>query len=301
MERALVTGASGLIGRHVAAALSRRGFDVHGCARTSTDVLTVNMHRCNLLDVDAMRSLIENVRPDVIVHCAWVTRHGAYWHSPENLDWLSSSVSLLRTAKLAGVRRFVGVGTCAEYEPSDNSAGHAAVAVGPPVTLYGTAKDALRRIGEKFAKVEGMEFAWARVFMLYGAGEHQDRLVASLARALVSGRPARMSSGAVVRDFLDARDVGAAVAALAASTLEDCVDIGSGHGVSLRSLAERLAALSGRPDLLIAGSLPDRQNESPMLIADATRLKTELGFCPSIELDTGLTDVLEYWRKRGEP
>ncbi|HEY5048801.1 MAG TPA: NAD(P)-dependent oxidoreductase [Rhizomicrobium sp.] len=299
MKRTLVTGASGLIGRHVAEALAQRGFEVHGCSRAPARTPAISMHQCDLLDSRATELLLREIRPDTIVHCAWVTTHGTYWQSPQNLEWLSAGVLLLRAARDAGMSRFVGVGSCAEYEAAGDMARHESRSPIAPTTLYGSAKDALRLAAEKTAAEQGFQYAWARVFMLYGAGEHPDRFIASLARAIVSGQPALMSSGTIVRDYLDARDVGTAIAMLAASPLAGVVNIASGHGITLRAVGEKLAKIAGRPDLLVPGALPPRAGEPQTLVADVGRLRDELGFRPSIALDRGLADVLDYWRVPG--
>jgi nucleoside-diphosphate-sugar epimerase len=293
MARVLVTGATGLIGQHVSASLAARDFDVHGVARRLGHQPCVTLHACDLLDPIATSQLVEDIRPDIVVHCAWITTHAVYWQSPANLTWLTASLSLLRATQQSGTRRFIGVGTCAEHAVAEADSDVRTLA-----TLYGTSKDAFRRVGEQFAANEHLEFAWTRVFMLYGAGEHPDRFIASLARALVSGQPARMSSGTVVRDFLDARDVGAAIAAVAASELTGTVDIGSGHAISLRTAGQLLAEISGRPDLFAPGALPDRAGEPLSLVADVSRLQDEIGYLPAITLDRGFRDALEYWRER---
>jgi nucleoside-diphosphate-sugar epimerase len=132
--------------------------------------------------------------------------------------------------------------------------------------------------------------------MLFGAGEHHDRFVASLAKSLASGKPAKMSSGTAVRDFLDARDVGGAVAALAMSNVAGAVNIASGDPVSLLDVGRRLANLAGKPELLAPGALPDRPGEPASLAVDATRLHREVGYRPKLTLDRGLSDALAYWR-----
>jgi nucleoside-diphosphate-sugar epimerase len=134
--------------------------------------------------------------------------------------------------------------------------------------------------------------------MLYGAGEHPARLVSSLARAFVKGESAKMSSGKPVRDFMDARDVGAGIAAVARADVLGCVNVASGEPVSVVSVARKLAELSGRPELLAVGALPDRPNEPAASYADTQRLRSEVGFTPSISLERGLADALDYWRKR---
>ncbi|MDZ4867518.1 MAG: NAD(P)-dependent oxidoreductase [Alphaproteobacteria bacterium] len=296
--RVLVTGATGLIGRHVVNALIERGAEVHAATRSLAHGTTngeVRWHKTNLLDQRERIQLLDSAEPQTIVHCAWVTDHGAYWTSPENLDWTAVTLSLAHEGHERGTTRFVGVGTCAEYAWGGDEPLSETTSPLQPATLYGIAKDAARRVLEAFAATSGMSFAWARVFMLYGAREHQDRLVASLARALTHGEPAKMSSGKIERDFLDARDVGAAIAALAASPATGPVNIASGTPVTLRHVGETLARLAGRPELLALGAYPDRPGEPQTIRADITRLTRDVGFTPRISLERGLSDALDAW------
>jgi len=301
-RRVLVTGATGLIGRHVVNALHEQGAEVHAVTRSLAHETTdseVRWHKANLLDHRDCTQLLDSAEADTIVHCAWVTEHGAYWTSPENLDWVAATLSLAHEAADRSTQRFVGVGTCAEYDWSGCEPLSEAKTPLNPTTLYGTAKDASRRVLEAFAATSGLSFAWARVAMLYGAGEHPDRFVASLARALLRGGLAKMSSGQQVRDLLDARDVGAAIAAVALSNVEGAVNIGSGEGVHLRAAAQTLARIAGHSDLLMPGALPDRANEPAHLVMDVTRLTRETGFRPKIPLEQGLADALAFWRREG--
>jgi nucleoside-diphosphate-sugar epimerase len=296
--RVLVTGATGLIGRHVVNALYERGVEVHAVTRSLAHETTngeIRWHKANLLDHRDRAQLLDSAAPQTVIHCAWVTDHGAYWTSPDNLDWTAATLSLAHKAHERGATRFVGVGTCAEYAWGGTAPLSETTAL-QPTTLYGVAKDAARRVLEAFAQTSNLSWAWARVAMLYGAGEYKDRFVASLSRALVQGEEAKMSSGKLVRDFLDARDVGAAIAAVAASKVTGAVNIGSGQPTTLLQVGQTLARLAGRPDLLRAGALPDRANEPTHLVMDVTRLTQEAGFRPSIALEQGLTDALEFWR-----
>lgn len=298
-RRVLVTGATGLIGRNVVNALRQSGVEVHAVTRSLTHVShdgEVRWHKANLLDHRDRTQLLDASAPQTVIHCAWVTEHGKYWTSPENLDWVGATLSLAREARDRGTTRFVGVGTCAEYEWGGDASLSEATTPLRPQTLYGVAKNATRGVLESFADISRISFAWGRVAMLYGAGEHPDRFVASVAKALAAGKPAKMSSGTAVRDFLDARDVGGAIAALAMSSVTGAVNIASGEATSLLDAARRLAHLAGGPDLVMAGALPDRPGEPQSLTVDATRLHREVGYRQEFTLDQGLIDALAYWR-----
>lgn len=95
---------------------------------------------------------------------------------------------------------------------------------------------------------------------------------------------------------MDVRDAGAAIAALALSNISGAINIGSGRVVLVSSVIRKLCELAGRPDLIGLGALPDREDEPPRIVADITRLRDELGFVPSISLEKGLADALEFWR-----
>lgn len=288
------------MGRHVLSELAVRGFDVHASARHANIAQSgtrATWHSCDLLSTEEARRLVISIKPDIVVHCAWVTEHGAYWTSTQNLDWVMSTLTLIAAAKSVGTSRFVGVGTCAEYAWGGAEPLQETRSILQASTLYGAAKDATRRLCEAFAQQSGMSFAWTRVFFLYGANEQPNRFISSLARALVRGEPAPMSSGIAVRDFMDARDVGGAIAAVADSQLFGAVNIGSGVGTTLRNAGETLARLAGKPALLRLNALPDRPNDPAVLVANVERLSQETDFQPSISLERGLQDALDYWQK----
>ncbi len=110
--------------------------------------------------------MLDSAQAQTIVHCAWVTDHGAYWTSPENLDWAAATLSLARESHERGAKRFVGVGTCAEYAWGGNEPLSEATTPLQPATLYGIAKDSTRRTLEAFAATSNLSFDRSRVFLL---------------------------------------------------------------------------------------------------------------------------------------
>jgi nucleoside-diphosphate-sugar epimerase len=182
-------------------------------------------------------------------------------------------------------------GTCAEY---DWSAGLCRESDTPlrPASLYGAAKLATGTAVTAYGAAHGPATAWGRVFFLYGPGEHPARLVASVIERLRAGEPVDVSHGRQVRDFLHVADVAGAFAALVASDVAGPVNVASGEPISLRELLAPLAARLGGAELIRWGARPADRAEPPRNVADATRLRDEVGFRPRFSLAAGLDDTL---------
>ena len=115
------------------------------------------------------------------------------------------------------------------------------------------------------------------------------------------GACCRLSArGLAIRDFIDVRDAGAALSALALSHVSGPVNIGTGEGITVAELALKLGELSGRPDLVRLGALPDRAGEPPRIVADVEKLREEVGFDGFRTLESGLTDALSFWKSDGK-
>lgn len=301
-ERLLLTGATGFVGRALVAPLAARGFVVHAVGRHgSASAGTTAWHSADLLDAGAARALLREVRPTVLVHAAWYVAHGRFWTAPENADWVEASEALARAFVEMGGRRLVGIGTCVEYADAagEDAAPWPESRTLGPTTPYGRAKVELAARLARIAEQRGLSLAWARLFHLFGEGEHPDRLVPSVARALIEGREAACASGQPVRDFASTRFVGQALAALAASDVVGPVNVASGEGRAIAEVVGFLGAASGRPELVRLGALPDRPGEVPRMVADITRLRREVGFAQPPDVEAGLLSVLR--NLSGEP
>jgi nucleoside-diphosphate-sugar epimerase len=294
--RILVTGATGFVGRHVLPALRARGFEVHGVGRSPQ--ADVTLHEADLLVPEARRALVETIRPTHLLHLAWEAEPGRYWTSPANLDWVAASLDLARLFALQGGRRFVGAGTCAEYEWGSARLDEAATPC-RPATLYGAAKDGTRRILAAYADTHAFSLAWARLFYLYGPGERRGRLVPDAIHALTTGSVFPTSTGHQRRDFLHVADAAGALAALAASDVAGPVNIGSGAAIPVRRILDGLAARIGGADRLAYGARPSGPAEPPVIEAETRILTAEIGFRPTFDLERGLDDTVAWWRTHG--
>jgi nucleoside-diphosphate-sugar epimerase len=168
-----------------------------------------------------------------------------------------------------------------------------------PATPYGHAKLALFEQGTKLAAAAGFSLAWARFFLMFGFGEDPRRFIPSIIRGLLADDPVDLTSGRQVRDFLDTRDVAAALALLLDSAISGAVNVGSGRAVTLRQVGEMLAAMAGRSDKLLRfGVLADREGDPKSLVADITRLTNKAGYRPVYTLEQRLAECLEWHRQQ---
>lgn len=301
-RRVLLTGASGFIGSHAAGALRERGFEVHAVTSgeipddTLRDLAT--WHCADLLDPTTARILIEQARPTHLLHLAWYAEHQLFWDSIENVRWVEASLRLLRAFEEAKGVRAVMAGTCAEYDWSEGGRFSERSSALAPSTLYGVCKHALRTVAEAACARSQVEFAWGRVFFLFGPGEHPDRLVPSVARAVLAARPAPCSHGRQLRDFLYSADVAGAFAALLDSPVQGAVNIGSGEPVGIGELVRLVGACAGDAELVRLGELPARVQEPMELVADVRRLREEVGWTPRLTLAEGVERAVRWWREQ---
>ncbi|WP_413989768.1 NAD-dependent epimerase/dehydratase family protein [Labrys okinawensis] len=294
--RILITGGTGFVGRWATAALAAAGHDVYVTSRNFLSMQGCEVIVCDLLRPEGLDVAFARARPEVVLHLAWYVEHGKFWDAVENLDWSAATIRLVSAAEKWGVRRIVCAGTCMEYDLSEGGACNEATTAIRPLSLYAVSKDSIRRIVGKFAADSGMEFVWARLFFLFGPNEHPNRLVSSIVASLLSGRPAKMTSGSQIRDFSDVRDTGEALAALALSKVTGAINIASGQPLRIRDFAEEIRVAAGNVGELRFGALPDRPNEPAAIVADVTRLRDEVGFRPIRTIRERLSETIEWWQ-----
>lgn len=269
-KRVLLTGATGFVGRQILEALLKANVDLRLVLRDGSESrlpltgVAEILHTVDLFKESAEWWAAACQGVNIVIHAAWYAEPGVYMQSPKNLDCLAGTLQLATGCALAGVRRVVGIGSCSEYDMTE---GHLSVNTPlRPTTPYAGAKAATFLALSTVLSEQGISFAWARLFYLYGEDEDARRLIPYLRARLSAGEPAELTSGTQIRDYLDVADAGAEIAALALGSAIGAINICSGHAQTVRELAEQIADEYGRRDLLRFGARADNHFDPPCVV-----------------------------------
>jgi NDP-hexose 4-ketoreductase len=282
MRRALVIGATGFLGRHVHTALTADGWHVQSASRTSgIDLRPEGSAR--------LAAVLAEHRPHAVINCA-----GAVAGDPAELIAANTTgpTVLVRAMRLdAPDARLVHLGSAAEYGVCVPDTPVTEEQVPRPVGVYGVSKLAGTQ-AVQLARTDGLDAVVLRVFNPVGPGAPPTSLPGRLVAEFADpGDTIRLGPLDAVRDFVDARDVAAAVlAAVTAPVVATPVlNVGGGRGMPVRALVSTLVGIAG-----FTGTITESANGSarsadvPWQEADITAIDRELGWRPRTSLAASL-------------
>jgi GDP-L-fucose synthase len=302
----MVTGGSGFLGRRVVARLRERGVREPFVPRKA---------QYDLVDRDACRRLIADSRPDVILHLAAIVGGiGANMLQPGRFffDNLMMGVQLIEEARLAGVEKFVAVGTICAYpkitpvpfNEDDIWNGYPEETNAP----YGLAKKMLLVQAQAYRQQYGFNVVFPVPVNLYGPEDNFDpgssHVIPALIKKFVDARAADAPSvpvwgdGTASREFLYVDDAAEGLVLMTERyDSSEPVNLGSGQEIMIRDLAHLIADLvgyKGRIDLD-----PTKPNGQPRRCLDVTRAEREFGFRAKTDFRTGLRETIAWYEEHG--
>jgi nucleoside-diphosphate-sugar epimerase len=309
-ERILVTGATGILGRHLVRRLLGLGAVPSLLVRPERiDALRPEAGPCPLLPgrLEAPETLAEALRqsrPGIVFHLAAFTDPvrdpGLAQHAiAANL---AATVALATAAMDIGCDRFVTTGSAEEYgqQPAPLSEDLPE----RPLSPYSASKAATTQWLRMLGRTHGFPGVVLRPFLIYGPGQAPQKLVPSAILAALDGRDFPMTSGRQTRELTFVEDAVDALLAAATRPIPDGTDpvfnLGSGDERSVLEIVERIFALSGAAGTPVPGAIADRRNDMQRFVADTTRAAEILGWRATTPLDTGLARTIDWARAHGD-
>ncbi len=291
-KRLLVTGATGFIGRHLVERLLQCGAQVR---------ITVYRNRW-----PATQTAVESVPGDFnhsdptyweqaccdcdgIFHLAAAGVTAAAEPASLLQQHLAGPAAMLEAAAKVGVKAMVYTSSCFVYGLRQTPANRTATLA--PVSPYAASKAAaetwLAALGRRFQ----MPVAYARLFHVYGPGEHPQRLIPYVLSGLHTGKQLELTTGHQQRDFLYVADAVDGLLHLGTNIADHAgtaVNLGTGRATSVRELVATAKALFTTPGDAVFGARPDRPDSLPFLVADAAETEALLGWRAQTSLEKGL-------------
>jgi GDP-L-fucose synthase len=303
-RRVMVTGGGGFLGSAVVRELRANGAD---------QVFVPRSADYDLRTVEGIRRALADGRPDVVIHLAAVVGGiGANREHPGSFFYQNAimGIQLMEEARLAGVDRYLTVGTVCSYPkftpvpfreetlwdgyPEETNA------------PYGLAKKMLLVQSQAYRAEYGFDAAYVIPVNLYGPGDNFDpassHVIPALIRKVVDAHDRGdatvpvWGTGSASREFLYVDDAARGVA-LAAASLDSAepVNLGVGHETTIRQLVEQICQLVGYQGTLEWDTTkPDGQ---PRRALDTSRARDAFGFTARMPFEEGLRRTITWWRE----
>ncbi len=300
--RVVVTGGAGFLGSHLVECLRPQG-----CA----EIVVPRSRDYDLVKAQAVQRLFRDARPDIVIHLA--ARVGGIEANRRNpgrffYENLMMGAQLMEEARLAGVRKFVAIGTICAYpkftpipfKEDDLWNGYPEETNAP----YGMAKKMLLVQAQAYRQQFGFPAITLLPVNLYGPRDNFDletsHVIPAMIRKFVEARRAGQSevvlwgSGKPTREFLFVRDAAQGIL-LATERYSDQapVNLGAGFEISIADLATLIAKgtrYNGR--LVWDASRPDGQ---PRRCLDVSRAEKEFGFRATTPFEEGLRETIAWY------
>jgi nucleoside-diphosphate-sugar epimerase len=297
-----VTGATGHIGSHLARFLLGENAEVAALIRPNSqpwrieDVLShLHVITGDLSSIENAGTAIREFKPEVVFHLAWYGVHRDLRNDASQLGQnLCGSIELLRLAYESGCRRWIGLGSQAEYGIHDQILTEDLRTL--PTDYYGRAKLYVCLLAQKLCEKWEIDFAWLRLTASYGPMDEANRLIPSVILSLLRGNRIALTSGEQWWDYVYVEDAIKAVWKVAITPdAQGIFNLASGNACSIRSIVEHVRDMINPHLPLGFGEVPYGADQIMHLQADISRLRA-IGWSPEIDIDEGLRRTVDWFK-----
>ncbi|WP_105177327.1 NAD-dependent epimerase/dehydratase family protein [Clostridium cagae] len=270
-KKVLVTGAGGYIGRHVVSSLLDNG----------AEVIAADLHvdgidkRAKGIKTDIFSGNVEIYKelgcPDVVLHMAW--KDGFVHNSDAHMEYLSKHYTFIKNMVDGGLKHLAVMGTMHEVGYHEGAIDEDTPT--KPISMYGIAKDALRKSTELYLKDKDVVLQWLRAYYIYGDDKKNNSIFAKIILANEQGKDTfPFTTGKNKYDFIIVGDLAKQISAIVMQDeINGIINCCSGIPISLAEKVESFIKENNFNIKLEYGAFPDRAYDSSAVWGDNTKIK----------------------------
>jgi nucleoside-diphosphate-sugar epimerase len=309
MKRALITGGTGFVGANLARHLLAQGHRVHLLVRRGYQPWRIaeirdriDLVEVHLTDRRGLLRAIKAIRPDWVFHLA---TYGAYPTQNDLQEMLRTNIhgtiNLVEACVKVGFEAFINTGSSSEYGYKDHA---------PPETEwldpnshYALTKAFATHYCRYTATSQRLRLTTLRLYSVFGPYEEPTRLIPTLITHGMRGELPALVNPAIARDFVYVDDVNNAycLAAEGAEAGEGAVyNVGTGTQLTLHAAVEVARQEFGIGAEPRWGTMPDRQWDTNMWVADSHQIRAALGWYPTVSFAEGFRRTVDWYRTHQE-
>jgi len=310
--RVAVLGAAGFVGRCVARALTEKGAELFLLGRNKNEAEKIyeryKIHGTSVeMDFRQPENLLKwfgEIRPAITFNLAGYgvdpferEDSGFFEINSELVKYLCYAIELISNPDWNGLD-LVHAGSALEY---GNAGGELIEDTKiKPGTLYGKSKLMGTLYLSEQCRTNRLKGVTARLFNVYGPGEHKGSLLPSLLDAAYTGMPLPLTEGTQMRDFTYVQDVAEGLLRLGlAKPQEPIVNLATGRLSTVKSFAQTCAQILRIPsENLLFGALPAQPEEMKHTSVSIEKLRNTIGWTPPTTITDGIRETVEWESER---
>ncbi|MDR1220009.1 MAG: GDP-mannose 4,6-dehydratase [Treponema sp.] len=302
--KALIVGAAGFAGNYLIEELAKSGYETIGVDMMASAKITF----IDIRDINALKKIISDVRPDCIFNLAGFTSVAESWRNVQECFFLNviGSINVLEAVRETGAdSKIILIGSSEQYgnrvRESGGSISESVIL--NPISPYAISKRTQEDIGKVYSAVHGMNIYMTRTFNYIGIGQKLGFVISDFAEGIVKierglNQVLRVGNTMTFRCFTDVRDIVRAYRLIMEQGIAGRIyNVGSEKSYSIKEILNIMINLSYVNNIVVEEDADKfRVYDTPYMQCDYTLLNQDTGWKPEISIEKTISDILQYYR-----